>query len=277
MKEKVVTHALSREGRRPYGAVPLNPWRATHVPDVKDWHNLYVNGSNTRIERRLTQAMVDGEWFKREPRAHQLYEFMRVSLIDSQNRRIEMNGRPGRVDDLSRDDERVVRALDGTALPAELFTLLADNPELGSLELAKLSHPFDFDASNEMDREIDGLLLDLDGELLDDEPRYKIKRTDLSIPAAMLLRKQDLMDFRLDDDWVVRVIQRRGLMVFDGNGIDDPYFDRLIKNPKNHAALFAMTENVATGPDQRESFGWVQPQATSYYAKVIFKDNRRPI
>lgn len=277
MKEQIVTHTLSREGRLPYGAVPLDPWRATHVADVRDWHNLYVNGSHTRIERRLSRAMIDGEWFKHDPRAHQLYEFMRVSLMDSQNRRIEMNGRPGQLDGLSRDDERVGRALDGTATPAELFTLLADNPELGSLELAKLSHPFDFDASNEMDREMDGLLLDLDGELLDEEPRYKFKRFDPTIPAAVLLRKQDLMDFRLDDDRVMRVVQRRGLMVFDGDGIDDPYFDRLLKNPKNHRALFAMAENVATDPDQREQFGWVQPQATSYYAKVIHKDNRRAI
>jgi hypothetical protein len=213
--------------------------------------------------------MVDDEWFKNVPQAHDLFKLMRTSLIDSQNRRIDMNGR-AKIHDLPLGgDERLQRALDGTALPVELFTLLADNPEIGSLELAKLSHPFDFAASEGMDRELDELMLESGGELLDEEPRYKLKRVDESIPAGILLRKQDLMDFPVEGG-IVRVVQRRGLLTFQGEGKEDePHFDRLLKNEKNHRALFAMTESYIADPPKNHRYGWVQPQATSYYAKYL--------
>jgi hypothetical protein len=269
-RERVTTHPISIADRPMHGAVPLDPWRASYSPRRESLGNLYVKGSHTRIERRLINSMVEGEWFKNVPQAHQLYDFMGVSLRDSQNRRVDMNGRIDLRNGLPVEDARMDHALDGTASPAELFTLLADVPELGSLELAKLSHPFDFDATNEMDKEIDELLLTVGGELLDDEPRYKVKRTDCTIPAAMLLRKQDLMDYRVDDGHVLRVVQRQGFMVFQGIGKEDElYFDRLIKNPKNHPALFAMTEGYIHDDLQHPSYGWVQPQATSYYAKYV--------
>lgn len=270
MREKIAMHTVSLAGRSEFGAVPLDPWRAIHAPDVSDWHNLYPNGSNTRIERRLTTAMVDDEWFKNEPRAHQLYEFMKVSLRDSQNRRIEMNGRVNVRDMAEITDDRMMRALEGTATPADLFTLLADMPELGSLELAKLSHPFDFEAPKTMDEELDELMLTVDGRLLGTGPRYKMKRVDGTIPAAMLLRKQDLMDYQMDEYHALRIVQRRGLMVFQGAGKEDElYFDRLVKNPKNHHALFAMVEGYIGNDASRQKYGWVQPQATSYYAKYV--------
>lgn len=269
MRDLPPTHSINRHDRPAYGAVPLDPWRATYVDDVNHWNNLYVTGSNTRIERRLTRSMVDGEWFKHVPQAHDLYDFMNISLRDSQNRRIEMNGRTQLTPELAKRDDRVAHALEGTAMPDELFTLLVDLPELQSLELAKLSHPFDFQAPHQMDRELDELMLDVGGELLDSEPRYKIKRTDLDIPAAMILRKQDLMDFPVDDQ-IVRITQRQGFMVYQGNGMrDEPHFDRLLKNPKNHPALFAWVEHYISDPNAIQPFGWVQPQASSYYAKVV--------
>jgi len=269
MREKLQQHAIIREDRSDFGAVPLAPWQATHAVGVPAWQNLYVAGSGTRIERRLTHTMIDGEWFKNVPQAHDLFELMWTSLIDSQNRRIDMNARAKIQDLLLGDDERLQRALDGTASPEELFTLLADNPEIGSLELAKLSHPFDFAATETMDRELDGLMLASGGELLDDEPRYKLKRVDESIPAGILLRKQNLMDFPVDEG-IVRVVRRQGFLVYQGAGKEDePYFDRLLKNQKNHRALFAMTESYITDSPQDHRYGWVQPQATSYYAKYM--------
>jgi hypothetical protein len=269
MREKYVPHPIMREERPDYGAVPFDPWRAGHAPDVLEWHNLYVTGSAKRIERRLTGTMVDGEWFKHVPQAHSLFDLMRTSLIDSQNRRIDMNSR-AQIHELADDgDERVQRAFSGIATPAELFTLLADKPEIKSLELAKLSHPFDFAATDEMDRELDELMLASGGELLGEDPRYKIKRVDDTIPAAMILRKQDLMDFPVDDG-IIRIVQRQGFLVFQGEGQEDePHFDRLLKNNKNHRALFAMTESYVTHSPKMHRFGWVQPQATSYYAKVL--------
>jgi len=263
-REKLTTHTLRTDGRLEHGAVPLDPWRATHAPGVPAWQNLYVSGSATRIERRLTRNMVEGEWFKNVPQARQLFDMMRESLIDSQNRRIDMNSRAQMKDIPSDGDERVVRALEGTATPEELFTLLVDMPEIGSLELAKLSHPFDFGATGVMDRQMDELMLTSEGELLDEDPRYKLKRVKEDIPAGIILRKQDLMDFPTSDG-VVRIVQRRGFLVFQGEGKEDePHFDRLLKNPKNHRALFAMTESTISDSPGVRPFGWVQPQATSY-------------
>lgn len=270
MREKIQAHSINHNDRLPYGAVPLDPWRATHVSGVSAWHNYYVNGSNIRIERRLQQAMINDDWFKREPLAHDLHDLMRTSLRDSQNRRVEMNGRTRMPQEIIDTDERARHALDGTATPGELFTLLVDTPELGSLELAKLSHPFDFEAPREMQREVDELLLQSGGELLDSQPRYKVKRSDSTIPAAILLRKQDLMDFPVDDDGaLVRVVERQGFLIYPGDGMrDNAHFARLFRNPANHTALFAMTENYLVGHD-KPTYGWVQPQATSYYAKYI--------
>jgi hypothetical protein len=264
MNEKTL-RPLAVKGRLPFGAVPLDPWRATQAEGGK---NLYSGSSLIRIERNLIRTMIDDDWFRQEPRAHKLYDFMRSSLFDSQFRRMDKNSLldVGRLDDCK--DERVMHGIDGIATPAELFTLLVDYPEISSLELAKLSHPFDFPASDEMDREMDELMLRSGGDLLDSDPRYKMKRLHPDIPAAILLRKQDLMDFTTDDG-TVRIVQRRGLLVFDGPGMEDElYFDRLLKNPKNMTALGAKTEAYISQPEELP-YGWVQPQATSYYAKRL--------
>lgn len=38
-------------------------------------------------------------------------------------------------------DERVIRAHEGTARPLELLSILEDYPKIETIELAKLSHP----------------------------------------------------------------------------------------------------------------------------------------
>jgi len=250
--------------RLPYGAVPLDPWRAggEHV------RNLYSLASISRIERGLRRTMIDQDWFRQDERAHDIRTLMRNSLISSHFTRIDRNNgfHTGTFMDLA--DPRVEWARQGLATPEELFTLLVDYPDIGSLELAKLSHPFDFAATNDMDRAMDELMLGVDGELLDDEPRYKLKRTELGIPAGIVLRKQDLMDYPTQHG-TIRVVQRRGFLVFDGKGMDDPHFKRLLKNPKNEQALWAKIEWYLYEHPTGEPFGWVQPQATSYYAKYI--------
>ena len=256
---------LPRRQRLPYGAVPLDPWRAT--PDYEK--ALYWNASTQRIERKLQRTMVDQDWFRHDSRAHALYDFMKGSLFRSHYSRLEHNNV-----DISKfnseGDERIEWGRQGLARPEELFTLLADYPEVNSIELAKLSHPFDFEESNEMDRIMDDLILTLDGELLDEEPRYDLKNTNTAIPAGMMLRKQDLIDFPTENG-AIRIVQRRGFLVFDGEGIEEPYFDRLLKNPKNKQALTAKIEWYLYENPKGQPYGWVQPQGTSYYAKYLGK------
>lgn len=253
--------------RLPYGAVPLDPWRAT--PDYQK--TLYWNASTQRIERKLQRTMIDQDWFRNDLRAHALYDFMKGSLFRSHYSRLEHNNI-----DVSKfrgeGDERIDWGRQGLARPEELFTLLVDYPEINSIELAKLSHPFDFEESGEMDRVMDDLMLTVDGELLSEAPRYDLKATNMTLPAGMMLRKQDLMDFPTEDG-TVRIVQRRGFLVFDGEDIEDPYFGRLLKNPKNRQALEAKIEWYLYDNPKGQAYGWVQPQATSYYAKYLKRDS----
>ena len=253
---------LTKRQRLPYGAVPLDPWRAR----TDHTNNLYSIASIARIEKTLRHTMVDQDWFRHDERAHAIHALMRDSLLGSHFARIDRNR--GFAVDMDAADPRVDFAQKGSATPEELFTLLVDYPEIASLELAKLSHPFDFAATNEMDRAMDDLMLGVEGELLDSEPRYKLKRMNPGVPAGIVLRKQDLMDFPTENG-MIRIVQRRGMLVFDGNGMDDPHFDRLLKNPKNERALMAKIEWYLYENPKGEPYGWVQPQATSYYAKYV--------
>lgn len=269
MRERMSwTDDAPRQAPLPYGAVPLAPWRAFdhERPDLR-----YSVASIDRVRERTEMTMREQGWFEAVENAGVLLEFMQRSVVDSQVRRIDKNYEScDRLPD-NPDDERIRHALLGTATPEELFTLLADYPQqIRSLELAKLSHPFDFEATAEMDDVMTDLLLGSGGELLDTEPRFKIKRVDADVPAAVVLCKQELMDFRMDTA-IVRVVQRQGYMVFHGNGMPEQahIFKRLISRPEKAPMLIGRMSAYLENPGQRLPYGWVQPQATSYYAKYV--------
>lgn len=256
--------------RLQYGAVPLDPWKAS----FHHRQQTYWNASIQRIQRKLRSTMVDQDWFRVEDQAHELHELMNTSLIHSHYTRLDKNALADTrlVEEMG--DPRLDNARMGLATPEELFTLLVDYPELRSLELAKLSHPFDFDATHDMDEALEDLILGADGEILDGDPRYKVKRVDANTPAAIILRKRDMMDFPMEGGAKVRIVHRQGFLVFNGNGMSDGQnFERFLKQPRfiplrNHA-LGAMVEHYLDTYPQGQPYGWVQPQATSYYAKYI--------
>jgi hypothetical protein len=244
------------------------------------------------IYKKLQTTMVEQGWFGHDKKSYQLHELMEESLRHSHLTRIERNAEVDLTMLDGLDDPRLEYARAGTATPEELFTLLADRPELGSLELAKLSHPFDFEAPLEMDDAMVDLILALSsrnneadevsalvGQILDGEPRYKVKRVDHKLPAAVVLRKQDLMDFPVDE-WggKVRIVRRQGFLVFDGEGMEGggqlEHLLRVSENPKLNAHRNEKTLSVRIGDylekhPHGQPYGWVQPQASSYYAKHI--------
>ena len=257
-----------RPARLPYGAVPLAPWRAL---DHEDPDRLYSVASVDRIEDRLVRTMHDQGWFENVENAPALFEVMRTAVVDSQMRRLDRNNPVlSREEMLAKSDERMGRALDGTASPGELLELLQVYPELGSLELAKLSHPFDFEASREMDGVMTELILNSeDVTLLDQAPRYKMKRAAAEIPAAIVLRKDALANIRTAKG-AIQIIERRGLLVYKGEGMEtETHFDRLVKNPERFPVLVGKINAYLGDSTQRTPYGWVQPQATSYYAKYV--------
>lgn len=256
--------------RLPYGAVPLEPWGATFYHRAQP----YWNSSMNSIYRKLQTTMVDQDWFRHDSRSYHLHDLMEVSLRESHQARVKHNADVDLGVISKPDDPRLEYAKTGIATPAELFTLLADNTQLGSLELAKLSHPFDFEATREMDEAIEDLMLSVEGEILDANPRYKVKRTDSRLPAAVVLRKQDMMDFPVDE-WggKVRIVRRQGFLVFDGEDAQGwPQLEHLVR-PKfeanRDAIIGARVEPYLGEHPHGRPYGWVQPQASSYYAKYI--------
>lgn len=256
--------------RLPYGAVPLDPWGASFYHEQQT----YFDSSIQRIQRKLITTMVDQDWFRDGQKAYLLHELMRASLIHSHYTRIDKNARIDLGVVSESDDSRLDDARAGIASPDELFTILADYPQLGSLELAKLSHPFDFEESREMDDTMVDLMLLSGGKLLDDDPTYRVKRIDPNLPAAIVLRKQNLMDFYLNDYDKVRIVQRQGFLVFEGEGLDDDFNLELFLKRSSYAsirdtAIGARVESHLREHPKGQPHGWVQPQASSYYAKYI--------
>lgn len=250
--------------RLEYSAVPLAPWNAAESNHVD---NLYSIASMARIERKLVRTMVDQEWFKNEPLAHEVYELMKISLIDSQFQRLSRNSRLSREEMVAMHDERADHAMAGVATPEEIFTFIADRPDvLETGELGKISHPCDYTAAQDLKTEIDTLRESLGVEPLSGDPRYKVKR--VAKPMAAILRKQDLFDFPVEDG-LIRVVQREGFIVFPGEGMrENPYFERLL-NPDNLPKLATAVEDYLDSDPRYIKYGWVQPQATSVYAKFI--------
>jgi hypothetical protein len=223
----------------------------------------YSLASLQRIDDKVSRALSEArekEWVKSSELAIELHQFIAVSLYNSQWRRINFNPTLplGVIDD---DDLRAVRAKDGTATPADLLELLIAYPELGSLELAKLSHPLDARATEAMDTDIRTTLEN--ARKITAEPEYEMKRTDTMIPAGIVLRKQHVFDLETQDG-VIGVTKLTSLLVRgDSEANESGYIDRKIKNPARFEELSAeIDENL-----YKSDLKWLQPIATSYYAK----------
>lgn len=266
--------------RLDYGAVPLDPWKAADLHDGVP----YATASYRHISEKLSRAMLEASerhWVESPELMANLYEFLEISLYDSQQKRIERN--PTGIDGVVADsDERIVRAKNGTATPSELLEILVDYPQLGSVELAKLSHPLDFAATEAMDKDVYGILATkTNGEMLQETPRYKVKRRmgkldadDDDFVAAIILRKQALMNFETSHG-TIQIVQRRSFLVRgdkEARMINDRDLAVMIEDDGNFEELTEKVESyLGLEPDLLQDLGvkWLQPTATSYYAKYV--------
>jgi hypothetical protein len=283
MREKLPQHPIIRNERPEYGAVPLEPWAA--MEERRGWllrkkRATYLGASALRIKGRIDTAFATAtqqhDWVASPELSFGLRELVEASLYDSQRRRMEYN--PGVLNDgmVDMDDERVEKAKNGTASPSELLGLLMDNPKLGSLELAKLSHPLDAGATEEMDSEVMFALGRAQFGFVDEAGRYKTKTTRPDIPAMTVLRKQTVAELDLPDG-LLQVVQRRAFLVRgddEARAENDVHLDRLVRNPDRHDEVYEKIETwypyARQLPPERESARkWLQPLATSYYAKYV--------
>jgi hypothetical protein len=280
MREKLPQHPIIRKERPDYGAVPLEPWTAVEERrrGLGKKRETYFAASVLRITSRIDTAMSTAAqqygWVGSPELSGDLRNLIETSLYDSQRRRMEFN--PGVLDSgmVDMDDARVETAKNGTATPFELLGLLADYPKLGSLELAKLSHPLDSTATEEMDAEVRYALACKRFDFIDAPGRYKTKTARPHIPAVTILRKQTIAELDLPDG-LLQVVQRKAFLVRGDEEAcqeNDIHLDRLVRNPDRHDELYEKIEGWYPytrdlSPEWDRSRKWLQPLATSYYAK----------
>lgn len=266
-----------QDARLEYGAVPL-------LPEAD-----YATEANKGIMQKL-QLSIAAEFDKGNIEHYEtlgaLYDLMESALYQSQQARIERN--PTRQfkeilvnfeDQKRMADEigvpfeinpAIERVRDGVATPADLLALLVQFPELGSIELAKLSHPFDYGVAKEMDRDVYATL-DLAGAtmLTGNDARYKRKGVSKTVPAAIVLRKQTIAEL-LTDDGVIQVTQRRGFVARGDEGVSaDVYLQRKVRSADRFDELSEKIEGYVEYEGQIPEPRWLQPLATSYYARFI--------
>lgn len=268
MIERLRPHELPAQPLRlDYGAVPLEPWTAVTPGDSENYLGASLERIDTKLNQAMTGAVMRG-WVESPELANNLQKFLAVSLYDSQRRRIELNEKTDLKEVLHGDDPRMRRAKNGTATPVDLLELLVEYPALGSVELAKLSHPLDAVATVPMDTDVVDTLASKGGEMLETVPRYKMKRRDSSIPAGIVLRKQAVANLSTGQG-LIQVIQRKSFLVRADNEVGTTDFlDRKIKNPDRFGELAQKIDGYWTHADLK----WLQPTATSYYAKYVGVD-----
>lgn len=250
-----------------YAAVPLD-LRANRQEQ-------YRRESLVRIRKGLAiavQTAMEFGWVDSRKLAAQLTDILDRSLTESHEKRIFLNRHydtENFMDMVNLEDERVRRAMQGEASPFELLDTLADYPRLGSLEIAKLSHPLDFEATHEMDDDVRASLLKLGGRVEPAEPIYKPKSYMDELPAMTLLRKQPVGGFDIPQG-KIEVVRRQSFLVRGDEEARelDPLLDRKIRNRGRFSEISQKIENYLPNIHLYPFLSTFSPIATSYFAWV---------
>jgi hypothetical protein len=281
MRERQQSHLVKQRDRLTYGAVPLEPWTAAEETGrwLRKRRETYLAASVLRIHDASQAALIgaiEQGWVESPDLAKQLHGVIETSLYDSQSRRMDLN--PGKLEHgmVDEDDPRYEKAKNGTATPGELVSLLIDYPKLGSLEIAKLTHPLDIEATAEMDSEVMYTLAYMGFEFVDEPGRYKTKTKRPDIPAITVLRKQTVGQLEAESG-TVQVVRRQAFLVRgDSEAVreNDMHLDRMVAGEGRHHEIYDKIEAgmpyVNYVPSEVwASRKWLQPLATSYYAKFV--------
>ena len=258
------TDPIPRE-RLPYGAVPLRPWQAIYPGSDKNEN--YFNTSRKHIEAKAHQAILGSE--VPDNTKSLLGNFLLESLLATHTNRMDYNHDSFEVlNTLKEPCEILQYAYDGLATPEELTNILLTHPEIGALELAKLSHPLDFGESKAMDDSIVELLIAKNARPIATDTRHKRKRLQPEIPALIVARKTELGDIPCADG-VIRITQRQSLLIRGDVEPDNIALERMVRNEHRFDELTAKIEEHFLPENFDPENQFVQPAATSYYAKYL--------
>lgn len=250
-----------------YAAVPLD-LRATRQES-------YRAESLDRIRNTLVAAAANAmeqEWVRSSELADRLVGIMDRSLVESHEKRIFLNRRydTERLNDtVDMTDDRIVRAMNGEASPCDLLEVLRDYPALESLELAKLSHPLNTEATMPMDRDIRATLGKLGVAVGYNPPVYKPKSYHDDLPALTILRKQSIGSLGIPGGQI-EVVRRQSFLV---RGDDeareiDPLLDRKIRNRERFGEIAQKIERYLPHARLHPYISTYSSIATSYFAWV---------
>lgn len=267
-------------GREPHVATPLDAWRVSDADGTS-----YVEASIRLAERRLADheeasGIVTPAWLK---------DFISISLNAAITKRCVQNTEVLHRHNknqfaIENDDLKDVfeRAKVGDASPAELIWLVTELPTIPSVELAKLSHPFDWQTSLAMDTVVNTSINELDPNARwrgrGANPRHKLMRaTREDNPRAIILtRKRDVASM-----WNRTLVVKRSSLVLR--------FDDEVSVPRQLQLAAKTWVSLAKQRDAKDSMDmaakavggfveealalpynqrpeWLLPTATSYYA-----------
>lgn len=253
--------------RLEYGAVPLRPWQAIYPGTEVS----YFEASRQHLEEKAQQAVTESPYLRDEERV-QFGKFLTESLLATHANRVDYNHDSFEtLNNLDDPCENLQYAYDGLATPRELTDILRTHPEIRALELAKLSHPLDFAATRAMDDEIIKTLENNNAKTLTTDTRYKRKRLRDDIPALIVVRKTELGDIAVDNG-VIRVTQRQSLLVRGDVQPENVALARMVKNEQRFDELIEQIETYLRPENFDPSNQFVQPAATSYYAKYLERE-----
>jgi len=249
--------------RLAYGAVPLRPWQAVYPGLDKG----YYAASREHLEAKAHRAIAESTMSDEEKSI--IGDFLLESLLATHVNRIDYNHDSFETLNSLHDPCPELRyAYDGLATPHELVDILQAHLTIGALELAKLSHPLDFAESRDMDDTIAELLVAKNARFVTTETRYKRKRLQPDIPALIVARKTELGDVPAPDG-VIRITQRQSLLVRGDLNPDDIALARIVRNEQRFDELTRRIEGYFSSQNFDPHNQFVQPAATSYYAKYL--------
>jgi hypothetical protein len=192
--------------RPKFAPTPLNPY------DLKKDGVSYIKTAQAIIGEVFSQNLAR----LNERPSDAVIDLLETSVMSALFRRFENNGNkqlPEDCDDVSA--ELFSKACLGQATPDDLIELLRRNPnDLKSTELAKQTHPFDWNATADMDVAIDDMLnrqhFAKRGSERSQNARYYYMRSDnLDTPTAiMFVRKADLGVMHTSTSGAIVVVQR---------------------------------------------------------------------
>lgn len=264
-----------------YGAVPLDHWSAKYPGTDKKYLLGAVDAANYALRRGLSYAYHTGLFGDidspaaleaTQRRAKAAYAFVEPVLANFETQRVWSNSdKESQFTQAEREGSPWIRkAFEGTASPDDLLRLLQLKPELGSLELAKLTHPFDREAARAMHDAVAGAIYGAGGEIMQGtDVVYKpvVTNSDSSFPAQILMRKQAVGKVHTRG---IVIMERQLLLVAERPDDEDHdevrRLQRLILNKERFRDCAYQVEDMLRNPAKFMRSDWVQPLATSDYA-----------